>query len=197
VIPWILLFLLITFYISHSLLADLAVKKALYPIIPPTHYRIVYNIISGLFCIAIVIAYWYADKPLMLQVPSWLTWVGWGIVLAGLVVNKMAVDNYDRSEFLGLSYLQQPPGDYVSLGGELRRTGLNAWVRHPIYTSILLMVWGWFLANANTAVFTVASSTTFYTFIGIFFEERKLVREFGDAYQQYQREVKMLIPFLL
>ncbi|MEL6357740.1 MAG: NnrU family protein, partial [Bacteroidota bacterium] len=145
-IPWTLLFLLLTFYASHSILADLSIKKRLYSIVPNTHYRIAYNIISALFTVAIVIAYWYASKPLLLQVPSWLAWLGWGMVATGLWLNKMAVNNYDRSEFLGLSYLQQPPGEYVSLGGELKQTGLNAWVRHPIYSSILLMVWGWFLA---------------------------------------------------
>ena len=37
---------------------------------------------------------------------------------------------------------------------------------------------------------------TLYIVVGAVFEERKLVREFGDVYVEYQRRVPMLVPFL-
>jgi len=33
-----------------------------------------------------------------------------------------------------------------------------------------------------------------YLYVGTFFEERRLVHEFGDAYREYQRQVPRLIP---
>jgi protein-S-isoprenylcysteine O-methyltransferase Ste14 len=33
-----------------------------------------------------------------------------------------------------------------------------------------------------------------YLPIGIIFEEQKLVKEYGDRYKKYQKEVPMLIP---
>ena len=39
-----------------------------------------------------------------------------------------------------------------------------------------------------------AVSCNVYFFIGSIFEERKLVREFGDAYRAYQQRVPRLLP---
>ena len=36
---------------------------------------------------------------------------------------------------------------------------------------------------------------TLYILVGIQFEERKLLKEFGQAYADYRRGVPMLIPF--
>ena len=43
-------------------------------------------------------------------------------------------------------------------------------------------------------VFAMAMSA--YVLVGLYFEERALVREFGDAYREYQRRTPMLIPRL-
>jgi protein-S-isoprenylcysteine O-methyltransferase Ste14 len=39
-----------------------------------------------------------------------------------------------------------------------------------------------------------ALGTTVYVLIGVWFEERDLVRHFGDAYRRYRKEVPMLVP---
>jgi protein-S-isoprenylcysteine O-methyltransferase Ste14 len=46
----------------------------------------------------------------------------------------------------------------------------------------------------STLVFVTA--TLLYLPVGISLEEQKLVREFGEQYLQYKKEVKMLIPYL-
>ena len=42
-------------------------------------------------------------------------------------------------------------------------------------------------------LFAIATST--YILLAITFEERDLVREFGETYEEYRREVPMLVPF--
>jgi hypothetical protein len=43
-------------------------------------------------------------------------------------------------------------------------------------------------------LFSIA--TTAYILLAIQFEERDLVREHGDAYEEYRRSVPMLVPFV-
>jgi protein-S-isoprenylcysteine O-methyltransferase Ste14 len=67
-------------------------------------------------------------------------------------------------------------------------------VRHPLYV-------GWLFAFWMTPVMTFAHllfslATTAYILLAIQFEERDLVREFGDTYEDYRRNVPMLVPSL-
>lgn len=45
-------------------------------------------------------------------------------------------------------------------------------------------------------MFIVYTALTIYVWIGIGFEERKLLREFGQAYADYKFHMPMLIPAL-
>jgi protein-S-isoprenylcysteine O-methyltransferase Ste14 len=43
---------------------------------------------------------------------------------------------------------------------------------------------------------TVYIGATIYTLVGAYFEERKLLQDFGEAYAEYRRRTPMLIPGL-
>lgn len=78
---------------------------------------------------------------------------------------------------------------------ELVTSGPYRFVRHPIYTGILLMLVGTSLLHPVAAVPSAA-------FIAYFVysarrEESDMARRFPDAYPAYKSRSKMLIPFLL
>lgn len=114
--------------------------------------------------------------------------------LAGLGL-MAAVSQTDPWSFIGLRQISTAPALSSTLGsGELVTSGLYRYVRHPIYTFTLLAIWMFPLVSWN--ILAVMIGLTVYIFVGIYFEERKLIAEFGQAYVDYRARTPVLLPKL-
>jgi protein-S-isoprenylcysteine O-methyltransferase Ste14 len=78
---------------------------------------------------------------------------------------------------------------------DLVTTGPYRYVRHPIYTGIILGLVGTALATTLYLLVAAALVTGFFAFSATR-EERFLTEEFPEAYPAYKRSTKMLIPFV-
>ena len=79
---------------------------------------------------------------------------------------------------------------------ELITSGPYAFVRHPIYAGILLMMIGT-AVGLVLAWWLVAAAAGIYFFISARAEEAYMAERFPDAYPAYRARTKMLIPFLI
>ena len=77
---------------------------------------------------------------------------------------------------------------------ELKVEGIHHYVRHPLYSGTILFVWGLFFIFPLLTNLIAVILLTLYVLIGIQFEEKKLLMEFGKAYSDYMENVPMLIP---
>ncbi|HHH50678.1 MAG TPA: DUF1295 domain-containing protein [Saprospiraceae bacterium] len=176
------------YYTLHSLLADNKIKAILIDgFIPKRYYRIGFNIIAILLSI---VMYWYYGqiKTSCLFENSFVKYLGMAMFFTGLVVLVLAMKNYNLSEFIGTQYLKngnQPVPE------KLRISGLNNYVRHPLYFATLLLLWGAFLFVRTDKLLIVAIVSTLYLLVGTRLEEQKLIKEFGDDYRTYQQNVPM------
>lgn len=84
----------------------------------------------------------------------------------------------------------------VPQGGRLVVQGPYRWVRHPMYTSVLLVTLAWLLTNPTLVRISVWVILIGVLWVKLEYEERLLVKRF-PSYPSYQRQTSRLIPFLL
>ena len=80
---------------------------------------------------------------------------------------------------------------------ELVTTGIYGHIRHPMYSSLLLLAWGVFFKAPSWPGIALAAIATGSLIATAKVEERENVRFFGSSYQSYMRQTKMFIPFVL
>ena len=85
----------------------------------------------------------------------------------------------------------------VKAGHELVVTGPYALARHPIYTGLVTAVLGTALAIGEMRCVVGFIIIVLALLIKMSQEERLMLQTFPEAYPQYQRRVKALIPGLL
>jgi protein-S-isoprenylcysteine O-methyltransferase Ste14 len=79
---------------------------------------------------------------------------------------------------------------------ELIERGPYAYVRHPIYSGVLVMFLGIAIFRGIISGFILLA----IVFVGLWLkavqEEKLLTRHFGETYLQYKGRVKALVPFV-
>jgi protein-S-isoprenylcysteine O-methyltransferase len=84
----------------------------------------------------------------------------------------------------------------VKAGHELIRSGPYRFVRHPIYSGILVALVGTAIGEGTLPSLTGVVIALYGFSLKWKTEERFMVEQFGAQYVQYQREVKAVIPGL-
>jgi protein-S-isoprenylcysteine O-methyltransferase Ste14 len=79
---------------------------------------------------------------------------------------------------------------------KLITSGIYRLIRHPMYTSVLLITLAWVLDNINLLRFIVWLMLLSVLLFKIKLEEEILSKEFDD-YKDYRSKTKKLIPFII
>jgi len=181
------------YYALHSLLAHQPIKDRLMHFVSKRYYRMLYNLIAMGLLLPVVYMYSRVDHVTLFKTNSITHLAGGLCIFSGLLLMIMALRQYNLSQFVGISDLKKLAGKELAV---LKISGINRWMRHPLYTAILILLNGFVLIKPNTASLGLAIISLIYILIGIQLEERKLIVEFGEDYVKYRKDVSMLIPFL-
>lgn len=152
-------------------------------------YRLGYNIFAVIsFAPILYLMSTLPNKPVYQATAPW-NLVLFGGQLLSILFLLITVLQTDTLSFVGLRQLFEKEST-----GSLVTRGLYRMVRHPLYTFTLLFIWLTPTMTQNSL--TVYIGATVYTLVGAYFEEKKLLQDFGEAYAEYKRRTPMLIPGL-
>lgn len=181
------------FAAQHSVMARCAFKRWWTRIVPPAVERSTYVLAAS---VALAVLFWQwlpIPVPIIWRVDNaaavpllWAVfWLGWTLVL----VSTFLINHF---ELFGLRQV------YARLTGrempvsEFKTPLFYRYVRHPLYLGVLLGLWSVPVMTAGHLLFSLGASS--YIFVGIWFEERDLITQFGERYRRYRAQVGMLVP---
>ena len=184
--------LLLVFALQHSVMARQGFKRWWTKVVPRPIERSTF-VLAATAALALLMWQW---RPLgglvwdlagtaLVQVLIGLSLLGWGIVL----YSTFLIDHFELfglrqvwAAFRGRRF--QPP--------HFHTPSLYKVVRHPLYVGFLVAFWATPIMTWGHLLF--AAATTGYILVAIQFEERDLETFHGDAYRNYRRKTRMLLP---
>jgi methanethiol S-methyltransferase len=178
--------LLTLFALHHSLFARGWMKIRVARLVPAELERSLYVWIASALLI-LVIAAWRHVGGTLYQSTGAAAIAHAALQLFGVWLITRAVAGIDPLELAGIR--QQPTR------GELQTLGPYGWVRHPLYLGWVIALFG--AAHMTGDRLAFASMTTAYLMIAVPWEERSLVKSFGEEYRRYQQRVRWrIVPYV-
>ena len=187
------LLLIVLFGVQHSVMARRGFKQWWTRVVPPVVERSTFVVAT---CGVLALMFWLwvpIVEPVAWRVEQRaavvLLWSVFGLGWTLVMLSTFAIDHF---ELFGLRQVFAPLAGRPAPEPQFRMPFLYRYVRHPLYLGLLLGFWAVPVMTAGRLLFAIGLST--YTLVGLAFEERDLVRQFGDRYRRYREQVGMLVP---
>lgn len=186
------LVLLTVFALQHSVMARPGFKRWWTRFVPVAIERTTYVLLSTA-ALALLLWQWRPLPEVVWHVAAqpWrgllygISFGGWGLVLA----STFAIDHL---HLFGLQQVTRHARGEAQTAPAFQTPVLYRLVRHPLMLGFLIAFWSAPTMTVGHLLFAVA--TTGYILVALQFEEHDLEAALGAPYQQYRRQVPMLVP---
>jgi len=184
--------LVLIFALQHSVMARDWFKSKINKIIPSASERATYVLSSGIALILIVLYWQPIDGNIWAVQDTFFWWVLTGLMLFGWFFSVVATFVINHFELFGLQqgyyYLKNRETPDI----DFQENFLYKFIRHPIQLGVLIGIW--FTPIMTFGHLLLSFLFTIYIFVGLYYEEKDLVRELGEAYIDYKKRIGLIIP---
>ena len=179
------------FGIQHSGVSSLRVKGLIIDRWGKKGYAGIFNFTSMLTLLLAFLSMHFGNWLYFITDPSQIQPLlfGLGVLfgIGGVVVAAKASQVISVSTVADMRTERKP---------ELITAGIYSRVRHPLYLATILIFGAMALIYPFPVVIVFALSMIAYTMIGAYFEERKLVLQYGNDYNEYKKQAGFILPWL-
>lgn len=173
------------YFFTHSLLASQIVKDTLLNKgLSLKFQRLAYNFIAIIGLLGLLFYNGYISSEVIFARHQGLKIMALFLGGAGVLIMNAAFRQFNTKSFLGFENEEET----------LNKSGILGYIRHPLYAGTILLTAGFFVYDPRWP--TLVSLLCIYAYlpIGIYLEEKKLVKKFGQLYIDYKKEVPAIIP---
>lgn len=133
--------------------------------------------------------FWFVEPFSIRQICSWLLLIiSIYLVLAGINRLKKAEKATSTRKDKALYNFEKT--------SELIVNGIFSYIRHPMYSSLMMLALGVMLKNITVWTLAMACAATFFLYLTALADERECMAYFGDSYKKYMSRTKRFIPFI-
>ncbi len=193
--PWLLCWdalVSFTFFLQHSGMNRRRFRQWLSPRLSTRYHGALYSIASGA-ALALVVAFWQPCATQLLVLHGMARWLARGLGALALGLFMRSACSLLTFDPLGLAPIKAHLKGMPCPEPRFVVRGPYRWVRHPLYSCAIAMIWTWPEMTTDRMLFNLL--WTIWICVGAHLEEGDLTSDFGDAYRDYREHVPMLIPW--
>lgn len=139
--------------------------------------------------LALNLGYWFRDAFSPIQIVSWVLLMASALLVAsGVWQLRRQGQPGHRDHAEDLHPLERTT--------KLVTTGVYRYIRHPLYSSLLCLVWGIFLKHPAWLPAILTLSATVLLVATARADEAECREFFGEAYAEYMRKTRMFVPYV-
>lgn len=184
--------LIVLFGVQHTVMARQSFKEKWTNLVPKPVERSTYVLFSSL-AVVLLLWFWQPLPETIWQVEvtwgsfilQWGFWLGWLI----LFLSTWMIDHFN---LFGVKQVWNYWKGNDPNPPRFMEPGFYKYVRHPLMLGFLIAFWS--IPHMTVGHLIFSAGMTLYILIGVYYEEKAMVRHFGKKYEDYRKRVPKFFP---
>jgi protein-S-isoprenylcysteine O-methyltransferase Ste14 len=125
---------------------------------------------------------WFHNPLSINQIISWI------LLLSSIT---LAIHGFYLLHKIGM------PAQGIEATTKVVRIGIYQYIRHPLYSSLILLTWGVFLKEISFLSLILSILASIFLIVTALVEEQENLRKFGEEYRSYMKSTRRFLPFIV